>query len=270
MKFVSFASSSRGNCAFISYKNTNILVDCGISKKRIIENLSKYGKTLDDIDCILITHEHEDHISGLPMVLKNTNIKVLSQKATLMKISEYCESKGTVVNLDNFKILRSLNSGDEDNYIEIKDIKMYPIKGFHDVPSLFYKFILDDLKLAILTDMGKYTEYIIRSIADVNYLMLECNYDEEMLMQSEKYKPFLKNRIRGEGGHLSNVDCANIIMQIASDTLKKVYLSHISDETNNEEYALEFVSKYLKENYNGVNKLPEIDISRRLEETIII
>lgn len=270
MKFVSFASSSRGNCAFISYKDTNILVDCGISKKRIVENLAKYEKTLDDIDCILITHEHDDHISGLPSILKDSDVKIMSQRDTLKAIVDYCGKKGVKVNLENFKIARPVNTFNEDIYIEIKDVKVYPIKGSHDVPSVFYKFSLGDTRLAIMTDIGMYNDYILRSIKDAKYLMLECNYDTEMLMSSEKYPPFLKSRILSEKGHLSNVNCAEIIMQLSAKDVKKVYLSHISEETNSEDYAIDFVNRYIEENYTLSDALPEINVCKRIESTIIV
>lgn len=271
MKFISFASSSHGNSAFISYKNTNILVDCGISRKRIVDSLAKYDKKLSDIDCIFVTHEHGDHIGGLPQVIKNNpEIKIISQKQTLEKILSACEKSNITPSRENFKIIHSINSLDENNYLVVKDIKVCPIKTSHDVPSVCYKFVLGDTKIAILTDIGVYTDYTLRSIKDVNYLMLECNYDTEMLMDNTNYNVQLKNRILGDGGHLSNVNCAEIIMNIANKSLKKVFLSHISDETNSEEYALEFVNKYLKENYKKNCMLPEINISKRLEHTIIL
>lgn len=270
MKFISLASSSRGNAAFISYNDTNILVDCGISRKRIIEGLSHFGKTIDDVDCILISHSHSDHISGLPMVLKYNDIKVLSQRDTLEEIVRYIKQNNISPNLNNFKIVRPVNVQNEETYLKIKDINVFPLKGCHDVSSLYYKFQLGDVKIAILTDMGAFNQNVLRSLEDVNYLMLECNYDNNLLLENEKYSAALKNRISGSGGHLSNVDCCNIIMEIANKNLKQVYLSHISDENNSEDYAYEFVNKYLKDNYHGTNDLPEIKVSKRLEITEII
>lgn len=269
MIFASLASSSKGNCQFISYKNTNILVDCGISKKRIVENLREFNKTLDDIDAIFITHEHTDHISGLYQVLKGNNINVFSQRKTLEGIMRSFESKKEFLDLDRLRIIKPLNTFDEKNFLAFKDIKVWPVKGAHDVPSVFYKFGVGDTIIAILTDMGVYNDYTIRSLMDVNYLMLECNYDKDMIMECA-YSAYLKARIMGDGGHLSNVDTCEIIMKIANKGLKEVYLSHISDESNNEEYALKFVTKFLEKNYKGVEKLPKIDIARRLTKTVIL
>ncbi len=268
MKFISFASSSKGNSALISYKNTNVLVDCGISKKKIVECLSQYNLTLDDIDCIFITHQHIDHISGLQGILKDNDIKIVSQRETLKYIANFLDEKGIKLNLNNFKIVSPINILNDNSYMTVGNIKFYPLKGCHDVPSLYYKFVLGDTVVAILTDMGKYNEYNLRTLDDVQYLMLECNYDNEMLM-GNSYPPFLKQRILGEGGHLSNINCSEIIMKIANDNLKEVYLSHISDDSNSEEYAYEFVTNYLQENYMGNNKLPNIKVSKRLNITEI-
>lgn len=269
MKFVSLASSSKGNSALISYKDTNILVDCGISKKRIVEALKRFNLTLNDIDCIFITHEHSDHTAALPSILKEHDIKVISQRPTLIKIVSDCRAKNVEVNTDKFVVINAVNPANENTGIKVKDIIIYPLKGCHDVPSLYYKFVLGDTVVAILTDMGKYNDYNVRSLYDVNYLMLESNYDEQLILENS-YPAWLKNRIMGDGGHLSNVDCAEMIMEIANDNLKEVYLSHISEDSNSEEAALKFVTQYISDNYSGTQKIPDIKVSSRLDITEII
>lgn len=269
MRFISFASSSKGNCALISYNNSNILVDCGISKKRLIECLAKYSLTIDDISCILITHEHSDHISGLQALLKEKDIRIISQRDTLKYIVNSLEEKGIKLNLENFRIVNPVNVLNDNSCITVGDIKFYPLKGCHDVPSLYYKFVLGDTVVAIMTDIGKYNEYNLMTLSDVNYLMLECNYDVDMIMENN-YPAWLKNRILGDGGHLSNTDCSKIIIKLASDRLKEVYLSHISADSNSEEYAYEYVTKYLKDNCTNKEKLPHINVSKRLDITEII
>ena len=268
MRFVSFASSSSGNSALISYKNTNVLVDCGISRKRIIENLEKYDLTLDDIDCIFLTHSHSDHIQGLPMVLKYNNIKVAGLRETLIDVYESLEKNNIKINYDNFKIIKPMNLLNDEHYITLKDIKICPLKGCHDKPSLYYKFILGDIKIAILTDIGRYNDLVLRNLSDVDYMMLECNYDYDMLMNSSR-PPELKARIIGIGGHLSNKDCSEILEDLFDKKLKTAYLSHISDEANSEEYALQYVTNYFIG--KGKNEFAEnVKIARRLEMTEII
>ncbi len=268
MKFISFASSSKGNSALISYKNTNILVDCGISMKRLTEYLDRYGLKVDDIDCILITHAHFDHISGITTLLKYHDVKILGLKETLSYIAYSLEKNGIKPDLDNFKIIKSINPLNEGSQIIIKDIKVYPLKGCHDVPSLYYKFELGDVKLAILTDMGTYNEAVIRNLSDVHYLMLECNYDGTKLLESDRSEE-LKARIAGFGGHLSNEDCCEILSKIKDGNLKEVYLAHISDETNSEEYAYEYVANYFKRN-SDIEFIDKIFVAKRLEPTVIL
>ena len=269
MRFISLASSSKGNAALISYKNTNILVDCGISKKRIVEILGNYGLTLNDIDYILITHEHSDHIAGLPAILKDHDIKIISQRATLSYILKYCEDKNVKVNVDSLKIISPVNILNDNSMFELGDIKFYPLKGHHDVASLYYKFVLGDTVIAILTDMGEYNEYTVRTLEDVDYLMLESNYDEELLI-GNSYPAWLKKRIMGEEGHLSNRDCANLIMKLAGKNVKEIYLSHISEDSNSEENAISFVSQYINDNKDENANIPTIKVAKRLEVTEII
>ena len=144
---------------------------------------------------------------------------------------------------------------------------MYPLKGCHDVPSLYYKFVLGDTKLAILTDMGDYNENVIRNLSDVDCLMLECNYDTELLIESNRSN-YLKSRIAGPGGHLSNIQCCEILSKLIGGQLKKVYLSHISNETNSESYAYDYVTKYLSN--LGIKDIHNIVyVAKRLELTEI-
>lgn len=269
MRFISLASSSKGNSELISYKNTNVLVDCGISKKKIVEGLSKYNLTLNDINYILITHEHSDHISALPSILKDNDIKVISQRDTLSYIINYCEERNVKVNTDNFKIISPVNILNDNVSFELGDIEFYPLKGHHDVASLYYKFKLGDTIIAILTDIGAYNEYTVRTLEDVNYLMLESNYDEQMILENS-YPMWLKTRIMGEDGHLSNRDSANLIMRLAGKCVKEVYLSHISKDSNSEENALNSVNKFIEDNFKSDLTLPAIKVASRLEITEII
>lgn len=270
MKFISFASSSDGNAAYISYKNTDALVDCGIGIKKLVECLGKIDKTVQDIKYVFITHEHIDHIKSIvPLFKMNPNIIITGLSSTMITIAKKFLENSIVLRDRNFHSIYSDNPSDANKSSIFGDIIVYKYSGFHDVPSVYYKFIMGKEKVAIITDMGKYNDNVIETISDVDYLMLECNYDKEMLLNNPKYYPPLKNRIMGPNGHLSNVDTSEIIMKLAGKNVKRVYLSHISPNNNTEEYALSFVNDYIKNHYSGDKVLPEILVAKQKEMTYI-
>ena len=275
MKFIALSSSSSGNATLITYKNTKILVDCGISAKKIVDGLKKYNILPSEIDYVLITHEHSDHIQGLPVLFTKyeINAEIITQQETANAIMY--EFRRLNKNSDelNFNLIRPTSNINE-NYIKIKDIDMIAYESYHDVPCMFYKFKLGDTKVAILTDCGTYNKSIEYALKNVNYLMLECNYDYELLQKSQHYSDFVKKRIASDYGHMSNFDTVRLIEKIDNDNLKKVYLSHISDHSNNELYAKEYcvrsLTKISEEKKLSYNIADKIDVAHRTEETIIL
>ena len=271
MKFISLSSSSEGNCIFVSYLNTNILIDLGISFKNLVDNLSKIGHTIDDIDFVLITHEHSDHTKGLPMFYKYSKAILISQKHTLLSIKNQFDKTDKVFPIDLCRVIYPLNGMNESSgeIINLKDIKVIPFFCSHDVPCVFYKFILGNKKIAIVTDLGTYDEYTIRNLLDVNYMMLECNYDTEKLISCSNYTYDLKKRIMSDKGHLSNTQCAELIIKLLNDNLKIVALSHISKNSNDEEFAYNYTINFIKNNYKDNKTLPKIFSTHRKEITEI-
>lgn len=273
MKFISLASSSSGNSTLISNDNINILIDCGISSKKLNESLNNYNLSLDDISYCFITHSHSDHIAGLYNLIKNYNIKIYGLRETLSEIIDYFKNKNLdtkSLNYDKLFVLDVKNTNDLNDYIKLdNNFYISPNFCYHDVECVFYKIVIDDIKIAILTDCGKYDDYIINSIKDVNYLMLESNYDYQKLMNNQ-YPDFLKKRIRGDKGHLSNIDCAEIISKIINENLKIVCLSHISEHSNDNEFALKYVTDYLIENLSNNVSLPQLITAKKNEITNII
>lgn len=264
-KFISFASSSNANTEFISFNGINIIIDCGISINGLQESLKKYNLTIDDINYLFITHKHSDHIKSLSQLLKKYNIKIYGAYNTLLDLyKEYKKNDvKDAIDVKNFFPLKIKK--DKKSFVPIEiceNFKVVPFFSYHDVETVFYKFYIKDNVFAILTDCGKYDNYILDAISDVNFLMLECNYDLEWLINKSGYPDFLINRIKSTKGHLSNEDCAKIIYELSNKNLKKVFLSHISKNSNSEEYAYQFVTNYLNSHYN-IKSLPEIYIARR-------
>ena len=264
MKIVSLSSGSSGNSTFISYNDKKTLIDCGISLKMLKQRLSDVDEKIEDIDYLFLTHSHDDHTKCLLTLMGSTNIKVYSREQILRET--YDKFSKELIPLDKNRLF---TIPDNASSVEIDDdFKLNIYEAYHDVRCVYYKFYCGSEVFAILTDNGHYDDNIISSLTDVNYLMHECNYDYDMLMNYEKYPEFLKSRIAGANGHLSNEACCEIIKTIANDKLKTICLSHISEHSNTEEYALSYVNNYFKDIKDI--KLPKILVASRYKITTIL
>jgi phosphoribosyl 1,2-cyclic phosphodiesterase len=215
----SLSSGSKGNSYFIRTGDKKILVDVGISGKRIIEKLSEIGYSILDIDYIFITHEHSDHVKGLKTLIKKYDIPVFITKKTY-----------DMLNLDlKPEYLKYIRKNSE-LYLDKTIVQI--IEKPHDaVDPVFFNFLYMDKKVSIITDLGSVTESVIDSVKNSDILFLETNYDKNMLYNGQ-YERFLKKRIDGRLGHLSNCDAASIIEKYATKSLKYLFLSHISEKNN--------------------------------------
>jgi phosphoribosyl 1,2-cyclic phosphodiesterase len=216
--FYSLSSGSKGN-SFLFFSNSfKILIDCGLSRLKISKKLSEIGLSLSDLDAILITHEHEDHIQGLRSVLDKYNVPVWMTMGTFSMLSGVEKSKINFINgYSKFKIL---------------DLICNPIVVPHDAkePSQF-TFEYNKFKFVYLTDLGHITEYIISKSLNANVIFLEFNYDDLMLEKS-KYPYSLKKRINGKYGHLSNKQSLEYLQKINLDNLELLFCGHISENNN--------------------------------------
>ena len=214
MKLSSLASSSEGNCIYVGTKKTNVLVDCGVSAKRIENSLSELDLTVPEFDGILITHEHTDHIKGLGVIARRYGLPIFATGKTI----------------------------DADKPFEIGDMKVNASHIWHDAADpVCYSFYSEEgAKASIATDLGDYDEYLVEKIYDSDILFVEANHDVNML-QVGRYPYYLNRRILGREGHLSNERCAELIEEVATQKTKKVYLGHLSKENNYEKLAYETV-----------------------------
>ncbi len=232
MRICSIASGSSGNCIYVGSDNTHLLVDVGISGKRVEQGLNSLELTGKDIDGILITHEHSDHIKGLGVIARKHQIPVYATEGTVEALSH--------MNLGKMPegIFREIH---EDEPFEINDLTVNPFTIPHDAAQpVGYRVECGEHSVGIATDLGKYNEYIVGNLQNLDALLLEANHDIRML-QVGKYPYYLKQRILGERGHLSNENSGKLLCRILHDKLQAIVLGHLSKENNLPELAYEAV-----------------------------
>ena len=239
MRFCSIASGSSGNCIYVGSEETHVLVDAGISGKRIEQGLNQLELTGNDIDAILVTHEHSDHVSGLGVMARRYHIPVYTTGGTADAISR----------MKNMQKLPedTFHEIEEDQDFHIKDLTIHPFSIPHDAAQpVGYRLECQDKAVGIATDLGKYNEYIVDNLQNLDALLLEANHDIRML-QVGSYPYYLKKRILSDVGHMSNDSAADIVTQMALSGTKRFFLGHLSKENNDPELALKTACSMLKE-----------------------
>lgn len=232
MRVMTIASGSSGNCIYVGDDDTHILIDTGISKKRVEEGLKLLDLSLDDIDGILVTHEHSDHISGLGVVERKSAIPVYATWGTIQGIK----------NANLGKLPEEIfNTVECDSVFKVGTLSVKAIATSHDAlcPCAF-RVESDDKSFGLVTDLGKYDDYIVDSFAGVNCMVLEANHDVRML-ETGPYPYPLKRRILGEKGHLSNEAAGHLIDRLLGNQVQEILLGHLSKENNYPDLAYETV-----------------------------
>ncbi len=233
MRLCSIASGSSGNCIYVGSDKTHLLVDTGISKKRIEAGLKELDVKGEELDGILITHEHSDHIQGLGVFSRKYGIPIYATSGTLEGIKNYGSLGKMPEGLYNpIKI---------DEKFKLGDITIDPFRISHDAnePSGF-RMECGSKSVAVATDLGKYDEYTVKKLQDLNAVLLEANHDIHML-EVGSYPYHLKRRVMGDKGHLSNELSGKLLCDILHDDLKYIVLGHLSKENNYAKLAYETV-----------------------------
>lgn len=257
--FCSLYSGSSGNCLFVEADNTKILIDAGESAKKITTALTSLKVEPNEIDAILVTHEHSDHIKGLGTLSKKYDIPVYANAKTWDAMPEQ-ENKIAEKNIKNFTI--------EENF-EIGDFKIHPFKIPHDAANpCGFNIFYQNRKISIATDIGHMTSNIAHKLEDSSFLLLEANYDPEILKCSP-YPYLLKQRIAGPNGHLPNEDAGKTISFLMNSGLQNVMLGHLSRENNFPELAYKTVVDTLIENKLDCSKI-KINIANRFEPSELV
>ena len=233
MRMCSIASGSSGNCIYIGSENHHILIDAGISGKRVeagLKELSLYGK---DIDGILLTHEHSDHIKGLGVLARKYEIPVYATPGTAAAVKRM-SSLGKIEE----SLFQNIHA---DQEFEIGDLRISPFAISHDAAEpVAYRVACGEKTAAVATDLGVYTDYTVDHLKGLDALLLEANHDIHML-QVGAYPYYLKQRISGDRGHLSNESAGKLLCEVLHDDIKAVFLGHLSKENNYAELAYETV-----------------------------
>lgn len=258
-KFCSLYSGSSGNSLFLETPNSKILIDAGESAKKITEALSLIDVNVNELDAVIVTHEHSDHIKGLGTLSKKYNIPIYASEKTWDAMPEQ-SSKISENNKYKFNLKEAF---------EIKDLKILPFNIPHDASEpCGFNIEYGNKKLSIATDIGHMTSEIIHYLENSSFILLESNYDPEILKCS-KYPYSLKQRIAGPNGHLSNSDAGKTISYLMKTGLKNVMLGHLSKESNFPELAYKTViEKLMEENFNENNI--SINIANRFSPSSIV
>lgn len=252
LNFHSLYSGSTGNSLFIQSKNTNILIDSGVSAKKVCSALSSCNSDIENIDAILVTHEHIDHVQSLGTLSKKYNIPVYATKKTWESMPKQLDKMST----NNIKYFNA-----NENF-EIGDLQIHPFSTPHDAAdSCGFNILNNNSKISIATDIGHMTKEILNKLEGSTFIMLESNYDPEIL-KCCSYPYRLKTRIAGPNGHLPNEEAGKTISYLLNAGLTEVLLGHLSKENNFPELAYKTVVDELIRNNFDENKI-KISVANR-------
>ncbi len=234
MRFCTIASSSSGNCTLVSEGGTNILIDAGISARRISTTLKELGLHCCDISAVFVTHEHSDHICGLKTMEKQFGIPVMAPE---------CVAKGIAFAFPEIECyIQTIPVGQE---LQIGELSIHAFHTPHDTDeSVGYKITNGTENFALATDMGYVSEEVLRELIGVDAAVLEANHDLELL-KNGPYPFHLKKRILSDHGHLSNRLCGLLAGRLFEHGAKNIVLAHLSKENNTPDIAYKTVAEYM-------------------------
>jgi phosphoribosyl 1,2-cyclic phosphodiesterase len=246
VEICAIASGSNGNCYYVGNQNEAVLVDAGICCKEIELRMKRSGLSLEKVKAVFVSHEHTDHISGLRLLAKKFTLPVFISASTL---------KGSRLWFDK-KLIHHFSANEE---VVIGDLAIYPFRKVHDAADPYsFTITSNGITTGVITDIGATCENVIHHFRQCHAVFLESNYDEEMLEQG-RYPFFLKKRISGGMGHISNRQALELFQQHRSPFLTHVFLSHLSHNNN----CPKLVEKLFTSNADGVRMI----VTSRIKET---
>lgn len=233
MRIVTFASGSTGNCCLVSDGGVNVLIDAGISARRIVQGLGVLGLAPQDVCGVLITHEHSDHISGLPVLVKRTGMRIFAPSEL-----------GEVLKRVKPELSESIDYIPPDGGLCVGDVRITAFPTPHDASASFGYRIEGSEVFAFATDTGHISDELLEGLQGADTVVIEANHDKVML-KNGPYPPFLKQRVLSKHGHLSNDDCAKLACLLADSGTRQIILGHLSQQNNTPEAAETAVAEAL-------------------------
>ncbi len=255
IRFISLASGSSGNCYYLGTENYGILIDAGIGIRNIKKGLKDIHVSLNNICAVFVTHDHADHIKCVGCLGEKYNIPVYSTH----KIHEGINRNHCVTD----KLSTCVHYIEKGETLRLQDFSISAFEVPHDgTDNIGYCIEIYGKVFSFLTDLGHITPTAATYICKANYLILEANYDEEMLRMGA-YPGYLKKRILSATGHLSNMETANFLAEHFCQTMKYIWLCHLSKDNNHPELALKTVELKLKDKGIIVGKDVEVIALKR-------
>jgi len=227
LEVASLGSGSSGNATLVRSATTTLLVDCGFTLKESLKRMASLGVAPSDLTAVLISHEHGDHVKGIGPLSRKFGVPIYLTHGTFGRLRD-----NRLINYELFHAHAPFNLG---------DIEVDPFPTPHDAAESC-QFVLrhDGVSFVVATDMGVCTPFILEKLAGVNGVLIECNYDDDML-RNGPYPPSLQHRIRGKFGHLGNVQAGPVVRAIDHPALQTILLGHLSEKNNTEKCARDAV-----------------------------
>lgn len=249
MKVCSLASSSKGNCTII-YNDTEVLiVDMGITLKDLEEKMSKLNLSMDNIVGALVSHEHSDHTKGLNALHKKYLTPIYCHYDAFEGVLKKTKLNGGAITRFTFAPFN------------IGSFNISSFKVSHDVYCVGFNVFENSNKVSIVTDLGYTTNDIVTRLYDSRLVILEANHDEQMVVNGS-YPPILKARILGKQGHLSNINSAKVVVELAQHGVRQVLFAHLSEENNTPEICNTTICNYLTSKGVAPNENIMLDIAK--------
>jgi phosphoribosyl 1,2-cyclic phosphodiesterase len=240
VRFCPISSGSNGNCAFVSFGGTSILIDAGLSGKAIESGLNRINETCAGVGALFVTHEHSDHIKGAGILSRRYNLPIFASKGSWAAMSR----RGGIGEIAT----RNRRVINKDEEIAVGGITVRPFGIPHDAAEpVGYGVFCGGLKICVATDIGHPSDDVAANLIGADILLLESNHDVDKL-KNGVYPYALKRRVLSDHGHLSNAGCGRLLCRVHSPRLRHAVLGHLSGENNTPELAYETVSRILESN----------------------